>query len=143
MPMWVAASMPSWNFAGRPTRYAVPRLARSGIRGALRCCASSGLEHCRCSWHLGARHRLAHEPLDVAKEPRLLWPSEARRLSARRCPRGAANAMYVVLRRIRHVEVHHVADLRHVNPPRGDLGLDQHTKSPALEAAERMPALAT
>src|SRR5262244_2874243 len=142
MPMWMAASMPSRSFAGRPTRHAVPRLARSGIRGSLRCCAYFGLEHCRRSWHLGAWHRLAHEPLDVAKETCLLWPSEARHLSARRCPRGAANAMYVVLRRIRHIEVQHVADLRHVNPARGDVGRDQNAKSPALEAVERMLALA-
>src|SRR6266478_3008732 len=61
--------------------------------------------------------------------------------AARFRSRGTADAMNVVLGRVRHVEIHHVSDLRHVDPARRDVGRDQHAVAAVPEAVERLTTL--
>src|SRR5450759_3386359 len=55
--------------------------------------------------------------------------------------RGAADAMDVVIRRQRHVEVDDVAELLDVDTARGDVGRDEHAVRSVLESGERVGAL--
>src|SRR4029078_2517840 len=54
---------------------------------------------------------------------------------------SAADAMDVVLRCSRHVEVHDVTQGLDVDASRGDIGGDEHPILPALETAERLHPL--
>ncbi len=51
---------------------------------------------------------------------------------------GAPDAVDIILRMLRHVEVNHVADFGHVQPPRGDIGRHQHFEAAVAEAAQRL-----
>ena len=61
----------------------------------------------------------------------------ARRLGARR----AAHAVDVILRDVRHVEVHHVLECFDVNAARNDVRGHEHADLPRLEVAEGLGAL--
>jgi len=50
-------------------------------------------------------------------------------------------AMDVVLGRLRHVEVHHVAERFDVDAARCDIGGDEHAILAALESSQRLRAL--
>src|SRR5919204_162980 len=67
------------------------------------------------------RHGVAEMPLDRAQLVPFLGHGEARRLPGRLGTRGAADAVDVIFRRVRKVEVDDVRDLRHVDAARGDV----------------------
>ena len=50
---------------------------------------------------------------------------------------GSADAVDVIFRRGRDVEVDDVRNLIDINPPRGDVGRHQHVAAPILETAQR------
>ena len=49
--------------------------------------------------------------------------------------------MHVVLGHVGQVEVHHVADVGHVDAASGDVGRDQHAVLPLAETFHRLAAL--
>ena len=55
---------------------------------------------------------------------------------------GAADAVNVVLRGARHVEIDHVGHVIDVDPARGDIGRHQHADAARLEVAQRAFTLA-
>ena len=55
---------------------------------------------------------------------------------------GAADAMHVVFGMMRHIEVDDVADLRHVNAARGDVGGDHHLITAVAKTIQGVLALA-
>src|SRR5581483_8708075 len=89
----------------------------------------------------GPRHGMAEMALDCAQLLPFLGGGEARRLPGRLSTRRAADAMDVVLRRMREVEVHHVRDLRHVDAAGGDVRRHQHAVASGPEAVQRFAAL--
>ena len=63
------------------------------------------------------------------------------RLAGQSGAAGAADAVHVVLGRMRHVEVDHLRQPLDVQPARGDVGGDQHRGLARLEVLERRLAL--
>ena len=84
------------------------------------------LERLALPRHRRALHALPRQLLDPPQQIVLLRSREARGAAAGLHSRGAANAVDVVLRDVREVEVHHVADVGDVDAPCGDVGRDQH-----------------
>ena len=77
----------------------------------------------------------------IACSRSLLRRGEARGAAARRRPRGAADAVDVVLGDVRQVEVHDVTDVGDVDAAGGDVGRDEHAVGAVLEPVERHPPL--
>ena len=95
------------------------------------------LEDLRVARDLGAGQGLAGELLDVAEQGGLLGGAEGRGPPARLGAGGAPDPVDVVLGDVGQVEVHHVADLGHVDAAGRDVGGHQHPVGPVLEAVER------
>src|SRR5918995_479433 len=55
---------------------------------------------------------------------------------------GAADPVHVIFRMMRHIEVDNMADLRHVDTARGDIGGDHHLVTAVAKAIQRVLALA-
>ena len=53
----------------------------------------------------------------------------------------AADAVDIGLRRQRHIEIHHMGDAFHINPARGNIRRDKHTRIALLERAQCALAL--
>ena len=53
---------------------------------------------------------------------------------------GAADPVHIVVGVVRHVEIEHVADVRNIEPARGDVGGDQQLDLALAEAVERSRA---
>ncbi len=83
----------------------------------------------------------ARQLLDVAQIGPLVIRHEADRHARRAGARGAADAVDVLLRHVGQLEVEHMADARHVDAARGDVGRDQHLDLADLELAQRALAL--
>src|SRR5215470_735554 len=79
-----------------------------------------------CELDSVSRHRPAEMPLDRAQLLAFLGRGEARRAPACLGTRGAADAVDVILCRVRQVEVDDVCDVGHVDAARSDVGGDQH-----------------
>lgn len=82
-------------------------------------------------------NRLLQEPLDVTELPELFLCRERPRVPGALRACGAPDAMDVVIRHIRKIEIHDVRDVDDVNPARGDISRHEHTECPALESLER------
>src|SRR5215470_18127800 len=82
------------------------------------------------------RHRLAEMPLDRAQLLAFFGRGEARRAPACLGTRGAADAVDVILYRVRQVEVDDVCDVGHVDAARSDVGGDQHAVAAGAESVE-------
>ena len=87
------------------------------------------------------RQRPTDRALDRAKVPFFLGRHERKRITGRVCARGATDAMDVVVRDIRDVEVHDVTELFDVDAPSHDVCGDQYLVLTALEAVEGERAL--
>src|ERR671935_1642645 len=87
------------------------------------------------------RHGVAEMPLDRAQLVPFLGHGEARRLPGRLGTRGAADAVDVILRRVRKVEVHDVRDLRHVDAACGDVRRHQDAIAAGTKAVEGLATL--
>src|SRR5205823_4631293 len=55
--------------------------------------------------------------------------------------RGAADAMDVILRHPRHIEIDHVRKRLDVDPARRDVGSDENLIAPVLESGQRVGTL--
>src|SRR4051812_31651239 len=77
------------------------------------------------------------QPLDVAEIGLLIISAEADRNARCAGPRGAADAVDILLRHIGQLEVDDVAHARHIDAARGDVGRDQHLDLAGLELAQR------
>ena len=76
--------------------------------------------------HRHARQSLADRLLDRAQIVLFFRSDERERVAVRLRARGTADAVDVVLRHVRHVEVHDVAERLDVDAARGDVGRDEH-----------------
>src|SRR5258708_15134304 len=81
------------------------------------------------------------EPLDVAQVRAVFARDERHGLTGFSRAAGAADAVDVVFRDVRHVVVHHVRQRLDVEAARGDVGSDQHLQLAVLEALQRLHAL--
>ena len=90
---------------------------------------------------LDARQPLADDLLDQVPLAFFLARDERERLAGGLGPTRAADTVDVVLGRDRHVEVHDMAQFRHVDATGGDVGRDEHRVLPALEPGQRQRAL--
>ncbi len=88
-----------------------------------------------------AREALADGPLDGEEVPLLVGRDEGERVAGRLGPGGPADAVDVVVRDVRHVEVHDVRELLDVDAARGDVGRHEDAVLAALEAGERLGPL--
>ena len=91
--------------------------------------------------HGHARQPLVDRALDVADAPFVFGRHERKRRAGQLGARRASDAMDVILRRGRHVEVDDVPERRHIDAARRDVGGDEHPIFSALEAGERFGAL--
>src|SRR5712692_1987428 len=99
---------------------------------------------CRAILEVGNRHpreALPDRALDAPKLPLLLRRHEREGLPRRLGPARPADAVDVVVRHQRDVEVHHVAKRLHVDPPGRDVRRHEDPVLAALEAGERFGAL--
>ena len=87
------------------------------------------------------RNLLPRRALDVAQIAALLVAAEGERDAVGAGARGAADAVDILLRNIRQVEIDDVADAGDVDPARRDVGRDQHPHLPGLEAGDGALAL--
>ena len=93
---------------------------------------------------LGQRHDgelLADQPLDVAQIRPLVIGAEADRHAVIARARGAADAVDILVRHVRQLEVEDMADARHVDAARRDVGRDEDLHLARAELAERALAL--
>ena len=88
------------------------------------------------------RHLLAGQLLDVLQVRTLVVRAESDGDAARTRARGAADAVDVLFRDVGQFEVDDVADARHVDAARRDVGCDQHLGLAVLELTQRALALA-
>ena len=88
--------------------------------------------------HLGLD---ARQLLDVAQVRPLIIRHEADRGARCAGPRGAADAVDILLGHVGQLEVEHVGHARHVDAARGDVGRDEHLGLARLELGERAFAL--
>src|SRR4030065_2471624 len=56
----------------------------------------------------------------------------------RSCP---SNTMDIILRGVRQIVIHHMADVRHVNPAGRDIGRDKNSDLPSLKSVKRTKSL--
>ena len=88
------------------------------------------------------RDAVADECLDLRQRLDVLLAAEADRIARRARPRGAPDAVHVVLRVLRHVVVEHVAYVRDVQAARRDVGRDERGQLAVVELAQHAHALA-
>ncbi len=92
--------------------------------------------HVREAVQVPAGQRLAEHQLDLAQLTRLLGRQEADGSTRGAGPRGAADAMNVVLCLTRQIVVDDVGDTVHVYAPSDDVGGHEHPVGAVLEAVE-------
>jgi len=78
--------------------------------------------------HRDTKQRLADGALDRAKVLGLVRRRERECLTGQFRARSPANAMHVVLRTRRDIEIHHMAQRLHVNAASGNVSGDQHAE---------------
>src|SRR5262249_30759675 len=118
--------------------------ARADLRDPLRARHLERLARLRVVLEIGygdPRQPPPDRALDRAQIAFLFRRHERERRAGQFGACGASDAVDVVFRLRRHVEVDHVAERRHVDAARGDVGRDQHPIAPALEPFERLRAL--
>ena len=80
---------------------------------------------------------LADRFLDRAQVVLFVGRDERERISSFTSSRRATDAMDVVVGRLRHIEVHDVAQCLDINSARGNVRRDKNSVIPALESCER------
>src|SRR6266705_3652357 len=89
-----------------------------------------------------ARDGAPEEPLDRGDVLLLLGAHERERIADRVDATRPADAVHVILARVRYVIVDHVRNPLDVDAARGDVGRDENLDPPALQVVERALALA-
>src|SRR6185503_2698061 len=84
---------------------------------------------------------LGDELLDGLERERARLVHQADRLARRAGPRGAPDAVHIVLRILRKIPVHHVAHALDVQASRGHVGGDQDRELRVLEGVQDLEAL--
>ena len=87
------------------------------------------------------RNLVADVGLDIGQRDRVLLATEADGVAVGAGARGAADAVHVVGRILRQVEIEHVADIGNVQAARGDVGGDQHRELALVELAQEAQPL--
>ena len=124
----------------RPARTGVPgaRSLRAGVEGPP--AAQAPPEAILCDVgirpHAKALHVDRECALHLAKIALLIGLSKSRSHSAARRPAGAADAMHEVFGLARHVVVHDVRHVRHIDTARCDIGCHQHPMLSLRKAAQ-------
>src|SRR5579863_9946242 len=129
--------------AGTPVARALPMVAlrrsamgRSMLAGLWRQVANLrdlGLENRGAPRQLGPRDARTRQPLDTPQLLHLVGRSEAGGAAALCCSRGAADPVDIVLRDMRQVEVHDMANVGDVDAARRDVRRHQDPVLPATE----------
>src|SRR5436309_4076574 len=88
-----------------------------------------------------ARQLLADGPLDRPQLAFLLGCDEGERVASHLRPRGSPDAVDVVVRHVRDVEVDYVAQRLDVDAARRDVGRHEDAEAAGLEAGQRLRAL--
>src|SRR6478672_1841636 len=83
------------------------------------------------------RQALARGALDIAQVAALIGGAESNGDAVGAGARGAADAVDILFRNVRQVEVHDMADARDIDPARGDVGRDQHPRFTRPERRKR------
>src|SRR5678816_3343522 len=91
--------------------------------------------------HGDAWQRTPDRAFDGAEVALFLRRDEGERIPGRVRPRRSSNPVDVVVGYARHIEVHDVAELLHVDPARDDVRRDQDLELAVLEPVERHRAL--
>jgi hypothetical protein len=91
--------------------------------------------------HGDARQALPDRPLDRPQIPFLIRRHEREGLAGRLGAAGPADAMDVIVRDLRHVEIDDMSQGVDVDPAGRDVGRDQYGERSALEPRERGGAL--
>ncbi len=94
--------------------------------------------HQQLGFELRHRNGLADIGLDVRQAHGVQVAGEADRVALFAQPRGAADAVHVVLGILRQVVVEHVGDVRNVQPARGDVGGHQVVELAILETLQKL-----
>src|SRR5690606_13125786 len=84
---------------------------------------------------------VADRPLDRPQISLLLWCDERKCIAGGFGAGRAAHPVDVILRLVRHVEVHHMPQLLDVDPAGHDIGRHQHLDAARLEARQRIGPL--
>ena len=134
---------------GTASRFCRARARSSALRARIAAmrCAMRDLElglWLRAVVEVGQRHpgqRFAHGALDRPEVCFLLGRHEGVGLARRFGAAGPADAMDVVIRHRRHIEIDHVAEGFDVDAARGDVGGDEHPVLAALEPRKRLGPL--
>jgi hypothetical protein len=84
---------------------------------------------------------MSQQHLDRAQLITILGSHETGRSSGHLHPCGPSNTMDIVLRTIWQIVIHHMADIRHVNPAGCDIRCDENSDLPSLKSVERTEAL--
>lgn len=85
---------------------------------------------------------LADEFLDIADLATLFSDHDSEGIARGLRAAGAADAMHVILRVERDIEIDDVTDLRHIDTTRGDVGRDEHVVTAITKALQGVLALA-
>src|SRR5687767_3468163 len=92
-------------------------------------------------WQRDSRQPLADRLLDRAKVVLFFRRNEGKRITHGFRSRSTADAVDVIVRSLRNVEIHHVSELLDVDPAGGNIGSDEDSVLPVLEPGEGGGAL--
>jgi hypothetical protein len=84
---------------------------------------------------------MSQQRLDCAQLITILGSHETGRSSGHLHSGSPSNTMDIVLRTIWQIVIHHMADIRHVNPAGSDIRRDENSDLPSLKSVERTKAL--
>jgi len=83
----------------------------------------------------GARNLMADVTLDIGQRNGVFLATETDGIAFGARARCASNAMHVVFRVVRQIEIEHVADVRNVQAARRHIGCDQHRNVAIVKVA--------
>jgi len=141
-PCPVGTGVPSRGVSGGAAGDSVRRAAGPGVDLPVGLLLELRLEGGGIARHRGLRHTRSRQSLDGKQQWRLIGRNEARGTSAGRGAGRPPNAVDVILRHVRQVEVDDMSDVRHVDAPRRDVGGDEHADATSTKVLKGALTLA-
>ena len=88
-----------------------------------------------------SHHATSDESFQRAKSLSIFRRHKADGVSDRLCPSGPPDSVNIIFRMHRKIEIHDVRNAVHVNPPRRNIGCDEHADLSRFEGFQGIQAL--